>query len=255
MISSRIRIRNVLSSLLSALAKPMASETDHNIRVEDPEKQRDWRLLKRLRQFVLRRAWYIHTPVVMMVQAPPALISSMLKTAARPSVTRLQHRNLFASGRRYYFHPMAAGFRMTTTHNRRWRYRKRTSSIVVMRGELEEMDENITRITLESRVNVGFLLDAFLIPVAMGALLIYTPWPPLIIALSIFALLTLSWISHRAYVVLEAEEMVWFTQKALEDLVPAEIQAIGAQSENVVYEQREFEEAWEKFYRQHRDES
>ena len=233
----------------------MATDTEPEVRVHDPDKPRlGTALFKRLRRFVLRRAWYIHSPVVMMVPAPPQMIQAMLKTAARPSVQRLHHRNLFASGRRYYVQPLAEGFRLTTTHSRRWRYRKRTPVIAVMHGTLDEVDAQVTRITLKSRINTGFLLDTFLIPLGMATLLIYVPWHPLVIAACIFILLALSWVAHRVNVMLEAEEMVWFTQKALEDLVPAEIRSIGSQSDNVIYDDQDFEEAWEKFYRKHRDE-
>jgi len=233
----------------------MASETDPKIHVHDPDKPRlGTALFKRLKQVVLRRVWYIHTPVVMIVQATPAAIRSMLKTAARPSVQRLEHRNLFASGRRYYFQAWAEGFRMTTTHSRRWRYRQRTTAIAVMNGTLDEVENQVTRITLHSRISPRFLVDALWLPLGMTALLIYVPWPPWIIAMSILTLFALSWVGHRTNVVLEAEEMVWFTQKALEDLVPAEIRTLGSEADNVVYDDQDFEEAWEKFYREHRDE-
>jgi hypothetical protein len=51
---------------------------------------------------------------------------------------------------------------------------------------------------------------------------------------------------------LQAGEMVFFVQKALEDLAPAEVPALPAHSENTVTLEREFREQWDKFYEEHK---
>jgi len=43
-------------------------------------------------------------------------------------------------------------------------------------------------------------------------------------------------------------------QKVLDDLVPAEVMTLGADTSNTIYDNRDFEEAWRKFYDEHKSE-
>ena len=208
------------------------------------------RILGRLRRFVLHRAWYVHTPVIMMICASPQTCINTLKTVAQPSTNRLHHRNLFARGRRYHVQPRREGFRMTTTNSRRFRYRKRTSPTAVMWGTFADVDDKLTRLTLRSRINTSFLMDTFLVPLGLGVLMVYMPWQPGLIALCFLLVLLFSWIAHRSQVVLEASEMIWFVRQALDELAPSNVMSLEpGERADVIYDQQEFEDAWEKFYR------
>jgi hypothetical protein len=210
-------------------------------------------LLHWIDRHLLPRVWYVHAPVVIMIRATPSTCLQTLTNAARPSTKRLHLRNLFASGRRYHIQAERDGFKMTTTSKLRWHYRRRTSSTAVMYGALSPLGEDMTRIQLRARINVGYLLDTFLIPGFMTTIIVFVPWNPLIIAVVLLALFTLSWAGHRSTAMLEASEMAWFVQKALDDLVPAEIISLGASNADIVDGSQDFEEAWRKFYEAHRD--
>lgn len=206
-----------------------------------------------LQRLVFGRIWYVHYPVVLIIRATPEMILKALGEATRPSVQRLHQRNLFLQGRRYFLRAEGDGFRLTTTHSIRWRYRRRTSSVTVMRGRFSSMGGEITRIHLRVRINVGYLLDTFLVPAFMTSLLVYMTWSPLFIAGVLVLLYGLSWVGHRANARLEGAELVWFVQQALDDLPSADIAALATGSDDVININQDFEQEWEKFYREHRE--
>lgn len=202
-------------------------------------------------RLLLRRTWYVHRPVVMLLRAEPAACFQAMTTAARPSTERLHLRNLFAHGRRYNVNPLAGGFRITTTSSIPWRYRKRTASTAILRGYFFRMGEDVIRIDISARINVGYLLDSFLLPTLMTSILIFIPWSPVIIGVSIVALYILSWFGHRFNARLEANDMVWFVQKALEDFEHAEVARLSEETAPETVELRSaFEAEWEKFMQQ-----
>jgi hypothetical protein len=86
----------------------------------------------------------------------------------------------------------------------------------------------------------------------LAAIIIYVPWHPALVGGALVIVLIFSWIGHRSNAILEAHEMIWFVQKALEDLSPADIKLVGAGSEDVLQINRDFEAAWEKFYAEQR---
>jgi hypothetical protein len=196
-------------------------------------------------RFLLNHSWFVARPGIFMVQATPALCLSTLKTAAKPSTKRLHLRNLFESGRRYQITSRDDGFRITTTSKVRWHYRKRTGSSAVLTGTFTALNDNITRIDLSARIHVGYLLDIFLLPFLIGCIVVYAPWHPLVIGLALTGLFGLSWTGHRYNAILEAHAMMWFVQKALEALVPAEVRELRAGTDSVIYD---FQQAWNTFY-------
>jgi len=225
--------------------------------VVDPDRQRSWlrRMFRRIVQRpFLSRVWFVHVPVILLIRATPAATLHAIKTVSRPSAQRLQHRNLFVQGRRYQFQVIRDGFRLTTTHSVRWRYRRRTAAVAVMRGTLEPVGDSITRLRLKAHIKLSYLIDVFLIPAYMGSILSFMPWSPLVVIGCVLTLVILSFIGHRANAKLEAAEMVWFVQKALEDFVPAEIMALNSSSEETVEVNADFGEEWEKFYEEHKNE-
>jgi hypothetical protein len=185
---------------------------------------------------------------VITLRAAPAACLKAMVTAAKPSTQRLHLRNLFAQGRRYQVYTRADGFRLTTTSKVAWHYRRRTASTAILRGKFSDMGDDITRIDMTTRINVGYLLDGFLLPTFMSSIIIFMPWPPLIIAALIAALYSLSWFGHRFNARLEANEMVWFVHKALEDFETVVPPPLEESNTRVVEANREFDAVWERFF-------
>ncbi|MCU0496435.1 MAG: hypothetical protein MUF87_03675 [Anaerolineae bacterium] len=199
--------------------------------------------------------WFVHVPVVLIVNATPAVCLQTLIEAARPSTQRLHHRNLFASGRRYEFRMIDdsesnGAFRMTTTSKVSWHYRRRTSSSAVLIGKFYTMTDEMTRIQLETRIKLLYLLDVFLIPTFMTSIIVFVPWSNAVIVGLIALFYLLSWVAHRYNAAYEANEMIYFVQKVLEDLATGEMKSLET-GKDVVYQ--DFERVWEKFYQEHRE--
>jgi hypothetical protein len=200
------------------------------------------------------RFWYVYPAMVMTVQAPPRECLKALMMAAKPGVARLHLRNLFTEGRRYYLDPRPDGFWLTSNSSILWRRRARTTIAAVVHGEFSDAGSGGTRIALRARMRLFYIVDIFLIPAFITSILIFAPWPkPLIIALAL-ALFGLSWMWHRLTATLQAAEMVYFVERALEDIAPVEIPILSASSENIITQDREFRQQWDKFYREHKGE-
>jgi hypothetical protein len=224
--------------------------------VEEPRDSLVRRTLRWLSHHILARIWYVGSPVVFMFQAAPAECLERLKLASKPSARRLHQLNLFQQGRRYFVQPKRDGFRLTTTRRLLWRYRKRTTAVAVANATVSAISDDITRIDMQTRMGFIYVLSSLAIPVFMTTILVYVPWPPVVIAVSLITLYGLSWAGHRLNAIIEAHEMVWFVQKALEDLDPAEIARMDAyssagtifeQPHRHVYDDRDFAAEWERF--------
>ena len=205
------------------------------------------KIVRRLRQWILNRVWYTHPRRVLLVHATPAECLYTLAQAAKPSTKRLHLRNLFMDGRRYYLKPHPTGFLLNSTSRPFWRRgRGRVASVLL--GVCEPLDKYNTRVDLRAHVTPLFLLDVFVLPVWMSLLLIAGPLPrPAGIGASLL-ILALSWIWHWYTAALQATEMIYFVQVALNDLPEAyipELASNGAVSSDFVVE-------WEKFYEEHR---
>ncbi|GAB4512144.1 MAG: hypothetical protein OHK0046_11240 [Anaerolineae bacterium] len=219
-------------------------------RIAVEPKERLW--VGRLWRWLLAQVWFVHTPVVLMVKATQAEVLQLLVKSAKPSANRLDLRNLFQNGRRYFIQPRTGGFRLTTTRGVVWRFRRRTTAVVVMNGSFADLGDDVTRIQLETRLNVSYFLDAFLIPLFMTSILIYMPWSPWVIGAALLTLYMSSWLGHRYNAALEAGEMVWYVQKVLGDFIPAEIKELSAMTSETIYRYNaDFEAAWERFYEEH----
>lgn len=208
-------------------------------------------LLRRFAQRALHRVWYVHPAVVLTVRASPVVCLQTLAIAARPSQERLHLRDLFTEGRRYYIHPSKRGFRLTSNSRLPWR-RGRTGFTAVLSGAFSEIGDDATRIVLRARITIPYLLQVFFIPTFISSIIIFARWPRPLIALAILLLYGLSWLGHRFNAMLQAGEMVFFVQKALDDLGPAEPPLLPASLENVVTLEREFREQWDRFYEEHK---
>jgi len=203
-------------------------------------------IIRQLRQWLLDRIWYAHPPQVVLVRATPAECIQTLATATKPSTARLHLRNLFAEGRRYYFQPDEAGFRMKSTTPVPWR-RRRSRSASVLHGTCDELTEGVTHVEMQVRMTAAFFLDVFLLPTWMSLLLITGPLSlPVGIGASLL-ILVLSWIWHRYTAMIQALDMIYFVQVALNDLpeyIPEQLPQSA--DDNVIY--ADFEQQWRKFY-------
>ncbi|MDX1995163.1 MAG: hypothetical protein SF029_22465, partial [bacterium] len=206
------------------MADARSSDSTARTRVHRPAR---WRLAlawlrKRLEPLVrplIRRVWSLHSPAVLMIRAQPNIIVRTLATATKPSTQRLQHRNLFAGGRRYFVYARrGGGFRMTTTARVIWRYRQRTNSSAILTGSFSAFGEDATRVQLDSRISLTYVLTGLIVPTFVASIIYFVPWHPAIVVGLIVILYTLSLMGHRYHAALEANEMVWFVQKVLDDL-------------------------------------
>lgn len=208
-------------------------------------------VIHRLWERLLGRLWYIQPERMLLVQATPAVCLQTLARAARPSTERLHLRNLFTDGRRYHLKPAIDGFQLNSTSRVPWR-RGRGRVASVLMGTCSEVGEGVTRIDLRARMTLPFLLDVFLLPGWMSLLLISGPLPlPVGVGTSL-ALLALSWVWHWYAAVLQAVEMTYFVQVALDDLPAATIPELESTSDNLIH--AEFKQQWQKFYDAHRGE-
>ncbi len=200
------------------------------------------------------RIWRVHPPFALTVKASRAECLRAIVLAAKPDVDRLHLRNLFTDGRRYFLDPRKTGFRLTSNSKISWR-RARTGIAAVMYAEFSDAGDGATHIVMRSRMRLFYLGEAFLIPAFITSLLIYAPWSRLLIAGLIVTLFTLSWLAHRLTATLQATEMVYFVQKALEDIAPVEIPVLSAGGEpQIITQDKEFREQWQKFYEAHKSE-
>lgn len=205
-------------------------------------------------RWLLDRLWYVHEDVVVTVQALPSVCLQTVAVATRPSQKRLHHRNLFTDGRRYIIQPLKDGFQMTCTSKVPWSYRRRTRVAAVLRGTFSPLSEDSTRVHLRTRISLWYLLDIFILPGWMAALLFMSPWSQSVEILLASTLFMLSWIGHRLHANLQANEIVYFVQVVLDDLEPVRVPALPAAADDVVHA-ADFEEQWEKFYQEHRDDT
>ena len=205
-----------------------------------------------LLQPLLNRFYYVYPATVLLVSAPPGACLQTLMTAARPSTERLHLRNLFTSGRRYYVQPAREGFHLTSNSKVPWRYRARTRLAAVVSGQLGEAGAGLYRLRLTARMTRLHLLDVLLVPGWMSVLLLAGPLSPTVKAIAIVALFGLSWAWHWYSAVLQATEMIYFVQVALEDLTVTDVKALPPTSDSVIHAPAEFQEEWEKFYEAHK---
>jgi len=200
-------------------------------------------------QGVLKRVWFLHPKHAITVNLSPSMAFNVIGTAAKPSTQRLHLRNVFAQGRRYLIQSIGKdSFQLVTTSKVLWNYRGRTNPVSIMNGTFTPVGEQSTRVELHSRIKVTYLLDFLLLPMFITSLIISMPWGMPVIAALIVALFTLSWLSHRYNAVLEAQEMLFFVEKALEEYLPRPKELLVEGSDLVLKGQTRFASAWDKFY-------
>lgn len=201
-------------------------------------------------QRLLDRVWYVHSPAALMVQAAPVECWQALAAAAKPSQQRLHLRNLFTEGRRYYMQAAPDGFRLTSSSKIPWQ-RGRTTIAAVLSGQFSEAGSGATRIELRARMRLMYFLDIFIIPSFITSIMVFAPWPMWLITLLAAVLYGLSWTWHRLTATIQAAEMVYFVQKAMEDLTPYQTPALAASAPEVVAP--DFRQEWERYFNQRKN--
>ena len=210
-------------------------------------------LLGRLKTAVLNRVWYVHPAVVLLVQLPPAACLPVLTTAAKPSTQRLHLRNLFISGRRYYFQATKAGFQMNSNSKIPWLQRRRTRLAAVLFANISETEGGLTRLRLTARMTPWHFINVWLLPIWMSLLVIFGPFEVVAKISAVLLLFVFSWIGHRYGAMLQALDMVYFVQVALEEFIVTDVAALPAEAANVI-DAQDFQQAWDKFYAEHKGE-
>lgn len=198
----------------------------------------------------------VNRTVYLAVSATPNECTQTLVNAARPSTQRLQHRNLFADGRRYTLEASTDGFRMISTSKISWSQRRRTRPSATLTAAYTLVDDNITRLTLNTTMRLSRLAEALLIPTFMTSILVYVAWPLPVITFCIGALYAISILLTFYTAKIEANDMIYFVEKVLEEFEPADILQLASDAPYIQSEAtspREFAEAWEKFYRNHQN--
>jgi hypothetical protein len=175
-----------------------------------------------------------------------------LLQATRPSQTRLQHRDLFVEGRRYYLRSYPDGFELRSDSKTLWNRKRRTARAAVVQGSFGEAGA-VTTVRLRGRLRTPHLLVSLLFPAWMSALVIAAPWSPQVTATIVGALLLFALAGAHFDAALQAHDMIAFVRKALEDLPPAEMTLLAASNETIIdATQRAFGEEWERFYEDRR---
>ena len=207
-----------------------------------------------LRRWLLDRLWYVRPMTALTVKALPIDCVRALGAATKPNLDRLHLRNLFTDGRRYYVEALKDGFQITSDAKVPWRRRARTTVAAVLRGNFSASGSDSTVIRMESRMRLLYLLDIFPIPIFITSILIFAPWPKLLIIGLIIALFFLSWTGHRLTAALQAADMIYFVEKVLEEVITTDTPLLASTSENVVTPEQDFPKQWRKFYEEHKGE-
>jgi hypothetical protein len=206
----------------------------------------------------IRALWQSHRPLRVAVGASADACISTLTLASKPSQTRLHLRDVFFEGRRYYFRHAQDGFTLTSDSRSFWGNSKRvrTTSAVRLHAHFQPISDSLTWITLTARMNRLGMIRAMAFPLFI-ALLLGTGFVNRPLALLIGGLITLfSWAAYRFEAAYQANEMVYFVRKALEDLpnpVVAELPA--GQRDDVIdaplsaaAQNEQFMQAWERYF-------
>ncbi|QPC84740.1 hypothetical protein G4Y79_10280 [Phototrophicus methaneseepsis] len=197
----------------------------------------------------IAQLWSLLPEQELQLEPSPGNCLYILQQTARPNVKRLEFRDLFAQGRRYFFQPgKAQSFKMTTTRIKTGYYRRRMGTYAVLHGHFDADDDN-TNLHLRAHIRGQYALEAIVLPIFFSSLIIYMPWPPAIIIAMSTMLFVSSWFGHRYHAALEAHAMLVFIRKALADHVKAPALQISNEGGDIVYKsQRQFQQAWDEFY-------
>lgn len=177
-----------------------------------------------------------------------------LTNAARPSQERLHHRDLFTDGRRYYVRPLPGGFQVMSDTRLFWGRRRRTRMAAVVNGTFSGGDEAnggspITTVRLRARMSSFYALSSLLIPAFISSIVAYAAWPVTVRSAIVALLFILSWLGHRFDAAYHANEIMFFVQKALDDLPSGDLPGLPTAGPDIVIPARgDFSAEWQRFY-------
>ncbi len=217
-------------------------------------------MLSTVRDWILQRLWFVHVPLVLLVSLPTRELLKVLEDAAKPSRDRLHLQEVFTSGRRYQIVKTKTGFELLTTSRSYWRYteswfgvRRRTRAASKLVAETLHLDAGLTRIAIRTHIRLGYLLDVVWVPLFFSTIILALPWLWWGIA-GVVVMFGLSFAYHYYQAAYQANEMLFFLDKALADVLIHELPELAATgAEEVVYMEDAFADAWEKFYKSHSD--
>lgn len=213
---------------------------------EDRSQTRRFSFLSSLWERLLHFFWIVHPQHALRIQMTPAQVYAVLEQATQPSIDRLHLRNTFAQGRRYLLHPLSGGgFRMTTT-SRRMLSRRRTTATAVLYGEFPQSEAVASELNVRGRIRLWYLLDVLPFPTFLLSILVFMPWPPLLIGLLALTIYGLSWLIHRTTAALEAHEMIYFVETVLQEHLREDPLELHDRLPDLVYD-RSFTQAMQRF--------
>lgn len=190
----------------------------------------------------------------MHVQLTPAQVLHELQGHLKPRVDRLHLGSLYVDGRRYRLILSNSGFELTSTYKVLWHHRRRTSVAAVLNGTFHQAEKDRTTLQLKGRMQLFYLLDAIWLPIFFITLVIASPWFLWLKIVLSLMLVGLYWFGHRTHAMLEIQQMLFFIQKVLESEIASAPAGLPAENPHLVLQgQHAFEEAWTKFYEQHRE--
>lgn len=199
----------------------------------------------------------VHPPVVLLVNLSRSVTLQTITLAAKPSQQRLQLRDLFAAGRRYYIQPNKTGFRLRTNSRIPWRRKQRTPFSAEMIATLTPLADDITSIRLRVTTNWFYVLRGLFIPAWMSSIVVFMPYPLVMRAGLVTALFVFALLASRLSAALQATHLVYFVQKALEEVPQVSTPGLSPGQPDIIREpaRAEFRRQWERFYAEHQDES
>lgn len=228
------------------------NETDFRANVQIPEGAPS--SFTRLYKWFLKRVWYLQSSSHIHVAIPPSQTYQILEMATKPSVNRLGLRKLFEKGRRYFIRSTQdGGFQMSTNSRVWWHPKRRTPITTILTADFETIDNNISRLKLQSRVKLRYLLGQLIYPTFFSSLLIYMDWSFWVIVMSILGLYGLSWVGHRFTALLEVHEIIFFMETVLADFAPEPPKQLAEEGADIVIED-DFVAEWDRFVEEKRGE-
>ncbi|MBL8134044.1 MAG: hypothetical protein JNL42_19435 [Anaerolineae bacterium] len=210
-----------------------------------------------LNRFLWTALWRLYPSVSLAVGATREACLQTLGEAARPSAARLHLRDLFVEGRRYYIQPQENGFKITSDNRPLWgRRSQRTAVSAYLTGTFSSVEGGsvVTLVRLHARMYRLSLLGALALPTFFTSIIAFMPWEPAILVILAAALYGSSLLGHRLNAALQVNEMVYFVQKAFEDLPPAVVSELPGRSPDMVVDPGapgDFAAEWARYYREH----
>jgi hypothetical protein len=217
-------------------------------------------MLKRLRQWVLNRFWYVCQRQTLLVQGQPERVIALLQASSKPKHDQLHLQDLFVGGRRYHIQPWRGGAALLTSSKTYWRYTeslfrnpRRTRAVARVIAQTSPLQDDLTRLQLSGHIRAGYLLDVIWIPLFFS--LIFGALPlPLFRVVIIVVIFGLSYGYHYYQAAYQANEIIYFVNKVLAPHRVDHLPELATAPDDTLYMNDSFQAEWERFYQAHREE-